>query len=109
MYLSGHCCRKTLFQVLRTMKAFGGEILSKKNRELQRALNLGQIVIHPWIITELALGSLRDRTKTLALLDLLPQVRVARMGELRLMIEARHLLQPRHRFDRRAPDRFGPS
>ena len=61
------------------------------NKDLQKALNSGQIVIHPWIITELALGSLRDRGKTLAMLDLLPQVRVARMSELRLMIEARHL------------------
>jgi hypothetical protein len=61
------------------------------NKELQNALNSGQIFIHPWIIAELALGSLRDRAKTLAMLDLLPQVRVARMSELRLMIEARHL------------------
>jgi predicted nucleic acid-binding protein len=61
------------------------------NQELQSALNSGQIAIHPWIIAELALGSLRDRAKTLAMLDLLPQVRVARPSELRLMIEARHL------------------
>ena len=61
------------------------------NKELQKALNSGQIVIHPWIIAELALGSLRDRAKTLAMLDMLPQVRVARMSELRLMIEARQL------------------
>lgn len=50
-----------------------------------------QIVTHPFIIAELALGSLKDRTKTLALLDLLPQVRVARLSELRLMVEARRL------------------
>ena len=61
------------------------------NREMSRALNRGQIVIHPWIVGELALGSLRDRTRTLLTLDLLPQVRVAQMGELRLMIEARRL------------------
>jgi predicted nucleic acid-binding protein len=34
---------------------------------------------------------LRERTKTLALLDLLPQVRVAQFGEVRLTIEARRL------------------
>ena len=61
------------------------------SEDLQKALNSGQIVIHPWIITELALGSLRDRAKTLSMLDLLPQARVARMSELRLMIEARQL------------------
>ena len=48
-------------------------------------------MIHPAIIAELALSSLRDRVKTLALLDLLPQVQVAQPGEVRRMIEARHL------------------
>lgn len=61
------------------------------NKDLRKALNLGQIVIHSWIIAELALGSLRQRAKTLAMLDLLPQVRVAQLSELRLMIEARRL------------------
>jgi predicted nucleic acid-binding protein len=61
------------------------------NKELQKVLNQSQIVIHPWIVAELSLGSLRDRPKTLAMLDLLPQVRVAQMSELRLMIEGRRL------------------
>ncbi len=61
------------------------------SKELQKALNHGQVVIHPWIIAELALGSLRERTRTLAMLDLLPRVRIAQMSELRLMIEDRHL------------------
>ena len=61
------------------------------NREMSQALNRGQIVIHPWIIGELALGSLRDRARTLLTLDLLPHVRVAQTSELRLMIEARRL------------------
>ena len=58
---------------------------------MRQALDRGQVVLHPYIIAELALGSLRDRAKTLVMLDLLPQVRVAQMGELRLMIEARRL------------------
>ena len=61
------------------------------SKELQKALNDGQIAIHPWIIAELALGSLRDRASTLGMLDNLPHVRVAQNAELRLMIEARHL------------------
>jgi predicted nucleic acid-binding protein len=61
------------------------------NHDLRQALNKGEIVTHPWIIAELALGSLRERAKTLAMLDLLPQVRVAQTGELRLMIETRRL------------------
>jgi predicted nucleic acid-binding protein len=60
-------------------------------KDLRRHLEQGQIVIHPFIIAELALGSLKDRGKTLALLDLLPKVRVARLSELRLLIEARQL------------------
>lgn len=58
---------------------------------MRRHLEQGQIVIHPFIVAELALGSLKDRTKTLALLDLLPQVRVARLSELRVVIETRRL------------------
>jgi predicted nucleic acid-binding protein len=66
------------------------------NKEMRKHLNEGQIVIHPSIIAELALGSLRERTlqertKTLALLDLLPQVQVAQLSEVRRMIEARRL------------------
>jgi predicted nucleic acid-binding protein len=61
------------------------------NKEMQKHLNLRNIVIHPFIVAELALGSLPERTKTLALLDLLPQVRVARLSEVRLMIETRRL------------------
>ena len=65
--------------------------LRSGSKELRRHLDQGQIVIHPFIIAELALGSLKDRTTILTLLDLLPKVRVARMNELRLMIEARRL------------------
>ena len=61
------------------------------NKDLGKALNQGQIVIHSWIIAELALGPLRGRAKTLAMLDLLPQVRVAQLSELRHMIESRRL------------------
>ncbi len=58
---------------------------------MRRHLDQGSIVIHPFVIAELALGSLRERSKTLALLDLLPQVKVAQMDEVRLAIEARRL------------------
>lgn len=61
------------------------------NKQLQELLNQGQIAIHPFIIAELALGSLKERGKTLALLDLLPQARVAQLSEVRHTIEVRHL------------------
>jgi predicted nucleic acid-binding protein len=62
-----------------------------KNNELRKHLTQGQIVIHPSIIAELALGSLKQRTRTLALLDLLPQMQVAQLNEVRRMIESRRL------------------
>jgi len=65
--------------------------LRSENKEMRRHLNQGRIVIHPLIVAELALGSLRDRSRTLALLDLLPQVKVAQLHEVRLMIESRRL------------------
>jgi predicted nucleic acid-binding protein len=65
--------------------------LRSGNKELRKQLNQGHVVIHPFIVAELALGSLHERTKTLALLDLLPQVRVAQLSEVRLTIEARRL------------------
>jgi predicted nucleic acid-binding protein len=68
--------------------------LRSGNRELTKHLNQGHIVIHPFVIAELALGSLRDRAKTLALLDLLPQVQVAQLKEVRLLTESRRLYGP---------------
>ena len=65
--------------------------LRSENKEMRRHLNQGRIVIHPLIIGELALRSLRDRTRTLAVLDLLPQVKVAQLYEVRVMIESRRL------------------
>lgn len=65
--------------------------LRSGNRELRKLLNQGQVVIHPFIIAELALGSLKQRAQALALLDLLPQAQVAQLSEVRLMIEARRL------------------
>ena len=65
--------------------------LRSEDKKLQHHLNQGQIVIHPFIIAELALVSLKDRIRTLTLLDLLPQVRMAQLNEIRTLIEARHL------------------
>lgn len=58
---------------------------------MRQHLNQGQIAIHPLIVAELALGTLRNRTKTLTLLDLLPQVQVAQLKEVRTLVEARRL------------------
>jgi predicted nucleic acid-binding protein len=65
--------------------------LRSGNKEMSKHLQQGRIVMHPFIIAELALGSLRQRAQTLALLDRLPQVRMPQLAEMRLMIEARGL------------------
>jgi len=61
------------------------------NKEMRRQLGRLNIVTHPFVIAELALGSLRDRAKTLAWLDRLPQLGMAQTGEVRKMIEMRTL------------------
>jgi len=59
--------------------------------QLQSLLAIDQVVMHPCLAAELALGSLHDRAQTLAKLDLMPQARVARLSDIRQMIEARGL------------------
>ena len=61
------------------------------NQQLRRYLYDGQIAMHPFVAAEIALGSLRDRSKTMALLDQLPQVRAAQRSEVRHLIETRRL------------------
>ncbi|HWF92254.1 MAG TPA: hypothetical protein VN684_08210 [Terriglobales bacterium] len=51
----------------------------------------GLIATHPLVVGELALGLLKNCSKTLALLDLLSQMVVAQSGEVRAMVEARRL------------------
>ena len=46
--------------------------LSNPAPEMRQQLARANIVMHPFIVAELALGSLRDRTRTLALLDKMP-------------------------------------
>src|SRR5271163_4023540 len=58
---------------------------------METLLNAGQIAMHPFIVAELSLGSLQNRTKRLADLDSLLQVQVAQLDEVRRMIEAHAL------------------
>jgi predicted nucleic acid-binding protein len=59
--------------------------------EMRAQLSRGNIAMHPFIVAELALGSLRDRERTLAMLERMPQVRVAQLSEVRRMVEAHSL------------------
>lgn len=62
--------------------------LNKGDLEFERRLNNQEIVMHPFVAAELALGPLPDRKKTILYLDSLPRVRVAQQSEVRYMIEA---------------------
>jgi predicted nucleic acid-binding protein len=59
--------------------------------QLEALLKTNQVMMHPCIAAELALGSLRNRPQTLAKLDIMPQARVAGLRDIRQMIEARGL------------------
>jgi predicted nucleic acid-binding protein len=59
--------------------------------EMRAQLSRGNVAMHPFIVAELALGSLRDRERTLAMLERMPQVRVAQLSEVRRMVEAHSL------------------
>lgn len=59
--------------------------------KLQDLLQNGEVVTHPFVRLELALGSIANREKLLGDLALLPQVPVAETGELFNLIEVRRL------------------
>lgn len=59
---------------------------------LAERLSEGGVLIHPWVIGELACGNLRDRSRLLQLLQGLPQAPLATDGEVMLLIERRRLM-----------------
>jgi predicted nucleic acid-binding protein len=62
--------------------------LRNRNPEVERLLGGGQIVMHPFIVAEISLGSLHNRRKRLDDLEALLQVKVAALNEVRHMIES---------------------
>jgi hypothetical protein len=61
------------------------------NARMRKMLEEGQIAMHPFVAAEIALGSLHDRRKTLAEMGALWEVKVARLSEVRRMIESHRL------------------
>jgi predicted nucleic acid-binding protein len=58
---------------------------------LEAELNRDNVLMHAFVAGELALGSLNQRKKVLADLDMLPVVKIARASEVRELIERRSL------------------
>lgn len=59
---------------------------------LATLLQEGQVLIHPWVIGELACGNLRNRSAVLNLLQGLPAAMVASDAEVLLLIERDRLM-----------------
>lgn len=67
------------------------DFLATSDAGFARLLNAERIVGHPLVIAEIALGSLRSRTATLAALDRIATAPVADVDEVRELIERRAL------------------
>jgi len=65
--------------------------LRRPETQLQELLLNDQVVSHPFVRLELALGSIADREKVLNDQALLPQVQVAQTDELFELVEIRRL------------------
>lgn len=61
--------------------------LRQRDERLSKLLNHGQVLAHPFVIGELALGSLQNRVVILGALQDLPQAPVATEGEVLSFIE----------------------
>ena len=61
-------------------------------QQLTAALQESAVLIHPWVIGELACGNLRDRSRVLELLQGLPAARVASPAEVLILIEQHQLM-----------------
>ncbi len=67
------------------------EHLRQRNGRLSDLLDQGQVACHPFVIGEIALGTLRNRTEVLGLLAELPAARVVRHEDALAMVDARTL------------------
>lgn len=65
--------------------------LRNRNPQMERLLGGGQIVMHPFIVAEISLSSLRNRQQTLGDLESLLEVTAAALNEVRHMIESHSL------------------
>ena len=65
--------------------------LRSPNPAMTKLLAAGKIAMHPFIAAEVALGSVHNRRKKLAILDELWPVNVAELDEVRRLIESHAL------------------
>ncbi len=65
--------------------------LRRGNTRLTEALEAGEVLGHPFVIGELACGTLKHRERILALLDELPQASLASHEEVLKVVETHRL------------------
>lgn len=65
--------------------------LRKGNRTLAGMLEAGAVLCHPFVIGELACGSMKNRSDILTLLSALPQAAVATHDEALSFVDRHHL------------------
>ena len=58
--------------------------------QLTARLQEAQVLAHPWVIGELALGQLSGRSEILGLLSNLPRATIATEAEVMTLVETRH-------------------
>ncbi|MDI6632244.1 MAG: PIN domain-containing protein, partial [Thermoanaerobacteraceae bacterium] len=66
--------------------------LRERNTELEKLLNDGDVVCHPFIIGELACGNLKNRSEILSLLQALPMATQAEHEEVMQFIDKYRLM-----------------
>ncbi len=66
--------------------------LRSNDAKLAQALESGLVLCHPFVIGELACGTIRDRAAVMLLLKSLPSAPVARDSEILALIESRSLM-----------------
>lgn len=69
---------------------------------------LRHVLAHPWVVGELALGQLSDRSEIIWLLQNLPTAEVATDAEVLNLVENRHLFDLRIRYVDGAPSGRDP-
>jgi len=67
------------------------EFLRGRMPDMRNLVQTGKIAMHPFVAAEMALGSIQDRRKTLAIMDMLYHVNFAHVSEVRRMVEAQSL------------------
>lgn len=65
--------------------------LRRRDKALFEALEAGLVLCHPFVIGEVAMGSLADRATILTLMRALPQAEKAEDSEVLILVEQRRL------------------